>query len=163
MTCEYFDSNAADALYNLARNYPGGLKVLAVRMGRQESVLYKQLSPACFTHHVSPDDFIRVVELCAEANMPGAYQPIHAMCFQLEHVALRLPSGDADSNELFAQVLVMLREEGELARNIQDALANNGQIDDRHLSEIEGHMEKCIGALVTLRQEVRMKNKKDFK
>lgn len=162
MTCEYFDSDPADALYNLARKYPGGMRALALRMSRQESVLYKQLSPACFTHHISPDDMVRIIELCAEASMPGAYQPVHALCFQLEHVALRLPSVDVAGEELFAQVLVMLREEGELARNIQEALANDGRIDSRELAEIECHLEQCIGALATLREQVRAKHAKDF-
>ncbi len=162
MTCEYFDSDPDDALYNLARRYPGKIAALALRMGREESTLRKQLSPAVFTHHLSPEDFIRIIELCAEANVPGAYQPLHALSFRLEHIALRLPPADADAGELFGQVLLMLREEGALASNIQEALANDGKIDQRELAEIEDHLEQCIGALATLREQVRAKHRKDF-
>ncbi len=162
MTCEYFDSDPDDALYNLARRYPGKLPALALRLGRQESVLRKQLSPAVYSHHLSPEDFIRVIELCAEANVPGAYQPLHAMCFRLEHVAVCLPAADGDAGELFQQVLMMLRAEGDLAKNIQDSLADDGKIDRRELTEIEEHLEKCIGALATLREQVRAKHAKDF-
>jgi hypothetical protein len=165
MTIEYFDSDPDDALYNLARRYPGKLPALALRLGRQESVLRKQLSPSVFSHHLSPEDFLTLIELCAEANVPGAYQPLHAMCFRLEHIALRLPPADAsvDAGELFQQVLLMLREEGALASNIQDALINDGKIDRAELAEIECHLEQCIGALATLREQVRAKHRKDFK
>lgn len=162
MTCEYFDSDPDDALYNLARRYPGKLPALSLRLGRQESVLRKQLSPAVYSHHLSPEDFIRVIELCAEANVPGAYQPLHAMCFRLEHVAIRLPATDSSAGELFQQVLMMLHAEGDLAKNIQDSLSDDGKIDRREMTEIEENLEKCIGALATLREQARAKHRKDF-
>jgi hypothetical protein len=162
MTCEYFDSDPDDALYNLARRYPGKLPALALRLGREESMLRKQLSPSVFTHHLSPEDFIRIIELCAEVNVPGAYQPLHAMCFRLGHVAVSLPDVASSAGELFQQILLMMRAEGDLAKNIQDSLADDGRIDRRELTEIEDHLEKCIGALATLREQVRAKHRKDF-
>lgn len=162
MTCEYFDINPDDALYNLARRYPGGIEALALRLGRAPAVLRKQLMPSIETHHLSPDDFRSIIELCAATNVPDAYQPLHALCFSLDHVAVRLPAFERDSDGLFAQVLMMLREEGELASNIQTALSNDGRIDKRELSEIEDHLEQCISALATLREQVRAKHRKDF-
>lgn len=165
MTCQYFESDPDDALYNLARRYPGKIPALALRLGRAESVLRKQLMPAVDTHHLSPEDFSEIIQLCAAANVPGAYQPLHALCFRLEHVAVRLPSADADAGELFQQVLLMLREEGELARCIQDATDEHGpggkHITRGELAVIEDHLEQCIGALATLREQVRAKHHKD--
>jgi hypothetical protein len=167
MTCEYFNINPDDALYNVARSYPGNIEALALRLGRQASVLRKQMAPGTTTHHLSPDDFLRIIELCAEARVPEAFAPLHAMAFRLDHVAVRMPAvdADADSGELFQQILLMLREEGELAKCIQDSLAENSaggkKIAKNELAIIENHLEQCIGALATLREQVRAKHRKD--
>ena len=140
MTCEYFNINPLDALYNLARRYPGNIEALAVRLGRQAAVLRKQLAPGTTTHHLSPDDFMRIIELCVEARVPDAYVPLHALCFQLDHVAVQLPAIDTDAGELFGQILRMLREEGELAKNIQEAIA-------LYLESLETHNESIHSAI----------------
>lgn len=165
MTCEYFDSDPLGALYNLARGYPGGLPALALRLGREVSTFKKQVSPAIFSHHLSVMNFIRAVELCAEARMPGAYQPLHALCFGLGHVAVQLPDCGEDARELFQKVLLMLREEGELAKSIQDALDEHGaggrRITKRELSDIDERIERSIAALMAVREQVRARHRED--
>lgn len=165
MTCEYFDSDPLGALYNLAREYPGGLPALALRLGREVSTFKKQVSPSVFSHHLSAMDFARVVELCAEARMPGAYQPLHALCFSLNHVAVQLPDCGEDARELFQQVLLLLREEGELAKSIQDALDEGGaggrRITQREFSAIDERIERSIAALMAVHEQVRAKYEKD--
>lgn len=166
MTIEYFDSDPDGALYNLARQYPGGLPAMALRLGREVSTFKKQVSPSVFSHHISAADFSRVVELCAEARMPGAYQPLHALCFGLGHVAVQLPDCGEDAQELFQQVLLMLREEGELAKSIQGALDEHGaggrRITKRELAGIDERIARSISALMAVREQVRAKYAADF-
>lgn len=166
MTCEYKNINPDDAIYNLARAYPGGIEALAQRMGRPAQTLRKQLMPGVDTHHLSPDDFDYIIELCNEARMPSAFVPLHAKCWRLSHVAVRLPSCDTDAQELFQDVLDMLREEGEVANCIQGALSATGtsgsKVTAGELADVECHIERSIAALMKVREEVRAKHERDF-
>lgn len=166
MTKEYSNINPDEALYNLARKYPGGVEALALRLGRSANVLYKQLSPGVDTHHLSPDDFLRIIEMCAEVGMEDAPVPLHALCFRLGHVAVRLPSLNADLDTLYKDVLVMLSEEGAVSQGIQDAFSERGDGGNRltaaELANIESHIERSMATLAAIRGELREKHKRDY-
>ena len=53
MTRRYSDTNQHDALYKVARAYPGGLEALAARMGMSVNVLRNKLAPGIDTDRKS--------------------------------------------------------------------------------------------------------------
>lgn len=164
MTYVYSTIDPQDALYLQARNYPGGVNALAVRMGRSPNVLYKQLRPAVDTHHISFEDVSLITEFCADARQPDAYLALQAFCWRHGHLAVRLPDADvgADASELFQTVLSILQAEGALASQIQSSIANDGKIDRNEVVDIEEALERCVTHLMQLREMVRAKHGRDF-
>lgn len=167
MTCKYSDINQHDALYNLARAYPGGIESLAQRMstpGRLVSpnVLRNKLRPAIDTHHVNFEEVSQIIEFAEESRMPDAFIPLHAFCWRHNHVAVQLPALSVNAEDLLRQVVDVMSGEGELASDISNALANDQRIDKDELAVIEQQIEHCIGLLVALRDKVRAKHLADF-
>jgi hypothetical protein len=163
MTCQYNEINQHDALYTAARAYPGGIEALACRMGTTANMLYKKLRPAVDSHHVNYEEVSEIIELLEGARQfEAADQAIRAFNWRHGRVAIRLPDGDSDSSEMFGQVLEIMREEGQLAEDINKALADDGRINDQELSRIERDLQLCIQALCVLRNEVRAKHDADI-
>lgn len=164
MTCRYTDINQHDALYIAARAYPGGVEALALRMGMASHVLYKKLRPAVESHHINFEEVSEIVEhLEAAGKADMAELVVSAFNWRHGRVALKLPDVSVPAGELFNQVLSILREEGTLANDINEALGNDGKIDDGELQKIEKDLQQCIEALVVLRNKVRAKHDNDIK
>ena len=53
MTRRYADMNQHDALYKVARAYPGGLEALATKLDMSVNVLRNKLAPGIETHYPS--------------------------------------------------------------------------------------------------------------
>ncbi len=162
MTCRYTEINQHDALYMAARAYPGGVEALAQRMGMAAHVLYKKLRPAVETHHVNYEEVSEIVEhLEAAGKSDMAELALQAFNWRHGRVIFRLPDVTVPAGELFNQVLEILREEGTLASDINEALGNDGKIDGQELHKIEKDLQQCIEALVVLRNKVRAKHDSD--
>lgn len=162
MTCKYNNINQHDALYNTARAYPGGIEALAQRMRMVVSTLRNKLRPAIETHHVNFEEVSEIIELCEEARVPEAFGPLHAFCWRHNHVAVLLPRGDVDADDLLKQVVEIMSGDGALAGDISRAMANDHRIDAGELAGIEEQIERCMGNLVALRDKARAKHSADF-
>ena len=73
MTRRYSDMNQHDALYKVARAYPGGLEALAAAMKMSVNVLRNKLAPGIETHYPSFEEVSEIVALCQEAGMKDAF------------------------------------------------------------------------------------------
>ena len=79
-------------------------------------------------------------------------------------MAVGLPEGvGAATDKLFQQVLAIMHEEGDLAKDINDALANDGLIDAEEHERIQKDLQQCIVSLVILQDAVRMRFEADCK
>ena len=161
MTCEYSNINQHDALYNVVRSYPGGLEAVAQRMGMNATTLRKKVMPSIESHHANFKEVSVVIELAEGARVPNAFVPLHAFCWRHGHVAFKLPVGDHDADDLLKQVVEVMGDEGELANAISGALANDLKINRREFDEIDLGIEKCLNALVVLREKVKSKYEAD--
>lgn len=167
MTYKYSNINQHDALYNAARAYPGGIEALAQRMStpnRQVSpnVLRNKLRPSIDTHHANFEEVSEIIEYLEEAKVADAFLPLHAFCWRHNHVAVQLPKGDVDADDLLKQVVEIMSGDGALASDISKALAGDHKIDRAELATIEERLEGCIGSLVALRDKARAKHAADF-
>jgi hypothetical protein len=161
MTCEYSNTNQHDALYNVARKYPGGVDAVAQRMDVSVNVLRNKLRSAIDTHHTYFEEASVIIELAEEARMPTAFAPLHAFCWRHGHVAFKMPKGDVDSDALLKQVVDVIGDQGNLVNSISGALATGNDIDRREFFTIEQNIMTCINALVVLREKVAAKHKAD--
>ncbi len=160
MTYLYSDASQHEALYNLARKYPGGIEGLAsalsARLARSISpnVLRNKLRPGIDTHHITLEDFSLILELCEEARVPAAAVPLEALCWRHGRVPVELPEVDVDNPKPARTVCQVMAKIGVLADTVAKAAEDN-VITEAELESIEGEFLKAQVALATWHTEIR--------
>jgi hypothetical protein len=159
MTRRYSPLAPLDALYIAARAYPGGVEALAQRLGMSPHVLYKKLQPPVDTHHVNFEEASAILDILENAGRAAqADMVIQAFNWRHQRVAVRLPDvAHQPSAQLLESAVSVMRQDGQLAGALQDALADDGRINSRELQIIEQHAQACITALLELLQRARDK------
>lgn len=160
MTCAYTHMNPLDALYVTACDYPGGLEALAQRMGKSAHVLRNKLRPAIDSHHINLGEFSLLLDFLAEARMPDAALPLQALCWRHGYALVRLPEIDTDSEGIYRQMLAKVREDGELAADIERAMGDD-KIDAKELDRIERSAMESLVAHMVLLEKIRSKARAD--
>lgn len=156
---EYSDTDQHEALYNLARRYPGGINGLAAalsqRLGKRITVpvLRNKLRPGIATHHVSHEDLSLIVELCQEAGMADATLPIEALCWRHGLVAVALPKVAEELGDPTAAVIRVMKEVGDVAATVTRA-AEDGVITEAELDDIEREFVEATAALMAWHADI---------
>ncbi len=160
MTHLYSDVSQHEALYNAARRYPAGIEGLAnalsARLGKRISpnVLRNKLRPGIDTHHVRLEDFSLVMELCEEARVDSALQPLDALCWRHGCVAVEIPDVDPNDPNPARTVCEVMAKIGTVAAGVAKA-AEDGVITEAELEAIEGDFLRAQAALASWRAEIR--------
>jgi len=124
VTYEYSDIDQHEALYNLARRYPGGIDALAHAMGRRldkqvsPNVLRNKLRPGIDTHFLNAEEFSLVVELCEEAGVQGAKVPVQALCWRHGLVAVEPPPPTVTIRDVIVKLGSVSKEFAELVTEV---------------------------------------------
>lgn len=160
MTHTYSDANQHEALYNVARRYPGNIEGLAqamsVRVGRNVSpnVLRNKLRPGIDTHALNAEEFSLVVELCEEAGVEGAKVPIHALCMRHGMVSVEpLPlSENVAALDVINHLGKVSKEFSDVVAAVTEAVAGDGIIQPREAERIEREVMEVVMAAMRLKQ-----------
>ncbi|WP_439685083.1 Transcriptional regulator [Cupriavidus oxalaticus] len=159
MTYEYSDIDQHEALYNLARRYPGSIEALAYAMGRRQNktvspnVLRNKLRPGIQTHFLTAEEYSLVVELCQEADIDGAVIPLQAMCWRHGLVAVSPPPAGQPSRDIFAKLSVVSREFADLVTEVTDNAAD-GSINAQERERIHKEALEVMQAVMALTMSV---------
>ncbi|TCS37468.1 hypothetical protein EDC30_104272 [Paucimonas lemoignei] len=161
MTCKYSEINQHDALYRVARDYPGGIEALAQRLTKTAPVMYNKLRPGIQTHHASFEETTEIIELCVQANVKDAMLPAYAFAWRLGHVMVPVPRVDnVPDEELTQNVCKTMKEFGDVASCLYQSFANDGDIDANELESFEKEFQEAIAAMCELRARVQDRAKK---
>jgi hypothetical protein len=156
MTSRLDQLDPVDALYTVAKKYPGGIDALAKRMELNAFTLYKKLERNNSTHNLQFAEFIEIVSCCAAAGVPDAYRPLRALNWQLDHVAVHVPMlASASDSDLSRDMVKAVAEAGDVARKLDEFLSDDGLIDAKEGRELDVEIEQAIAAMVTLRDRAR--------
>lgn len=156
MTCKYSDINQHDALYKVARSYPGGIEALAQRMGKTVPMMYNKFRPSIQTHYVSFEEVTETIELCVGAGVEDALLPAHAFAWRLGCVLMPVPHvGNVPHEELSQHVCKVVKEFGEVASCLYTSLATNNDINPGELEDFEKEFQEATAAMFELRERVR--------
>lgn len=141
-----------DALYKIARKYPGGISALAHRMGLTEAVLYNKIRPAIHTHYLSFEEVSEIIEYCQGANVPDATLPLMALTWRHGLIAIPAPDPDqATTDEQLAKNLCgVMKEIGDVAAFLNDKLATSGRLHVTDVDQFEREFREAFGALAQL-------------
>jgi Phage regulatory protein CII (CP76) len=155
MTRRYSDMNQHDALYKVARAYPGGLEALAEKMDMSVNVLRNKLAPGIDTHYASFEEVSQIVELCRAAKVKDALLPLHAMLARLDMAAFVVPEPECVSNDDLSQTVCrVMSQVGSVAEAVSDALLD-GVITSAEADLIEREFQGALTALGEWRARIR--------
>lgn len=142
--------NTADAAYDVAHDYPGGLKTLAARMDANYDVLRNKLNPNPTAENRNVLTLKEAVKITDLANDNRILQ---AWASERDCILVQLPKvEECDNVELLAKFTQVLSDMGELAKTHSDAIAD-GVVNDREkhdLEQIAAHAHRHIQELLAL-------------
>lgn len=138
--------NSLDALRRMVANYPGGRAALAVRLGKSDEVLRKELSGASAHHKMGLADAEQIAEMCREAGSPEA----HALgtVFSFKAGVLSLPVMDMGEGGL-----CLSRTTAHAVHETADVLLavtrskSDGNISDNDKREVLTEIGQAVSAL----------------
>lgn len=145
-----------DAAYYVAKQYPGNVEALSLRLGLGAGTLRKKLGRHVETHVLTTEELSEVVDLCGQARVSDAKLPIRALCWRHGGVFIELPHIDGLADDAFLmQVIATAKEQGDVISKIEEALVSDRQIDARELRAIEKEFEEAMAAQAELLEMVR--------
>ncbi|MFB9246094.1 phage regulatory CII family protein [Massilia antarctica] len=157
MTRKYLDMNQHDALYSVARRYPGGLDMLAKEIGISANVLRNKLSPTISSHYPSFEEVSIIVEHCHKAGVQEAMMPLHALLNRHGMAAFVVPQPEqVGRDDLSQTVCRVMSEVGAVAEAVSSALMD-GVVTDAEADLIEREFHSALSALGEWRARLRMR------
>lgn len=122
--------NYKDAFHKTVHSTPGGVEVLAQRLGYTAGLLRNKANPNSNTNVLTMDDASRVMELTEN------YEVLHALARQHGFVCTRIdeqPAGDMAVLEVTTDIWAKL---GNLGKVLNDALAD-GRIEHHEAEAVK--------------------------
>ena len=157
MTRKYLDMNQHDALYKVARSYPGGIDALAQAMGISVNVLRNKLAPTIASHYPSFEEVSAVVDLCHRAGVAEAHLSLHALLTRHGMAAFVVPLpeniGDDDLSQTVCKVMSQV---GSVAEAFSTALMD-GKVTAAEADLTEREFQGALSALGEWRARLRQK------
>jgi hypothetical protein len=155
MTRRYLDMNQHDALYTVARKYPGGLDALARDLDMSANVLRNKLAPTIASHYPSFEEVSLIVERCHAAGVPDAHLPLHALLVRHGMAAFLVPQPEsARQDDLSQTVCRVMSEVGAVAEAVSSALID-GRVTEAEADLIERKFHSALSALGAWRARLR--------
>lgn len=157
MTRRYSDMNQHDALYKIARAYPGGLEALADKMDISANVLRNKLAPHIDSHYPSFEEVSNIIDLCAKAGVKDALLPLHALLSRHGMAAFIIPEpAHITDDDLSQTVCRVMSQVGGVANAVSTALLD-GVITDAEADLIEREFQGALTALAEWRARIRVR------
>jgi hypothetical protein len=155
MTRRYMDMNQHDALYTVARKYPGGLDALARELDMSANVLRNKLAPTIESHYPSLEEVSRIVECCHQAKVPDALLPLHALLVRHGMAAFVVPQPAATPQDDLSQtVCSVMSKVGAVAEAVSSALVD-GVVTPVEADLIEREFQAALSVLGAWRARLR--------
>jgi hypothetical protein len=144
-----------DAMFLAVRELPGGVPMVAGRLGMKAGYLQKCLQRGCDTHQLSYERAGQIIELCTQLGRDDlAELMVNAFCWRAGRTSFVLETDEDDSGSVLRAALDVGRKHGELLGGVDDALAD-GRIDRREQAALEVSVKDHIDALTRLLTRLR--------
>ncbi|KQW89929.1 hypothetical protein ASC94_19410 [Massilia sp. Root418] len=155
MTRKYSDMNQHDALYTVARAYPGGIEALSQCMGISVNVLRNKLSPTIASHYPSFEEVSAIIELCQKAGVKDALLPLHALLTRHGMAAFVVPLPEQVAKDDLSQTVCrVMSQVGDVAEAVSQSLLD-GKITPSEADLIEREFHDALSALGEWRARIR--------
>lgn len=136
-----------DACYADACDYPGGLAVIAMRLGKKESTLRRELT-GVEGYKFGLGDAVRLYNIIRGARIRAAFGA------ELDLILLEPPELHDSDGCLFTAFAVMQREVSEYIAEASDAAARRDVCDNKR-RKLEKELNEAIAGLHQMQQRLR--------
>lgn len=161
MVTRYSMLNQHDALYQTARDYPGGIDALARDMGKSANVLRNKLRPAITTHHATFEEVSRIMELCVDNGGQHCFRVLHAFNHRHGHVAFPYLSAVPVREEHLSHTMArVMRDLGTVAERVLNSQEDD-HITSEEMEEIEQAFMMALSTLGEWRDRMRLRHAAD--
>ncbi|TAA27651.1 hypothetical protein EA661_12910 [Pseudoxanthomonas winnipegensis] len=144
--------NIVDSAHATVHAYPGGSESLAPRLGMSAAVLRSKVNPNNTTHHLS------LVEADQLIGLTGDHRMLHDLAQAHGYVLQAMPAEVQDDATVMELVLDLHAANGEFARELHDALADE-IITGNEMSELAKDCHGSMHAAVLLLRKLREMSK----
>lgn len=148
--------NALDALRRMVDNYPGGRPAIALRLGKTDEVLRKELNGSP-THKLGLIDAVTVAQLCAEVASPSAQALAHCVAIESHGRFVSDPGPQAVPASVVTGLSAHVHEAGQLVGSVLDSMAD-GCVSDNELRSIERESADLVLTMHSLIESCRANN-----
>jgi hypothetical protein len=133
-----------DVLYRLVHSYPGGVKAVAARMGKNAAVLQNKINPNCETHHPYAEDAAVIADITDSDDVADYY------CERRNRVSIPVTQHQGASDmELLDLIISMENEKAEMLEVIRKSL-QDGMIDASEAQRIRKEYLELVAAIAEL-------------
>lgn len=144
-----------DALRRMARNYPGGLTVLAERMKKPHSTLDKEIRGAA-GFKLGLQDAQEAMEFCHDVGAPGALELLQLQAARVGQMLVPLP-GVVRAPMTLESLAKLMHECADLVGVVTKAKAD-GKICDNELRQCQAAWADLMAAGHALMQDLQAQN-----
>lgn len=148
--------SALDALRRGVDHFPGGRAVVAVRLGKTDEVLRKELSGAS-SHKLGAVDALTIASLLRDAGMPHCYDYAAYVAGESGGRFDLLDAGRSVAASPVDKVSKLVLETSHITSAVIEAM-QDGVISDNELAQIEREIAQAEEVLRKLRQAARAVN-----
>ena len=139
-----------DVVYEIAHDYPGGIRTLAARMDKSANVLNKQVNPTIDTHKTSLEDLVQILDYADHFK-----KFTHALCANNGGVFVSTEHLDGISDMALLETYTQLMSRiGEFSQAFHKALSDQ-RITKAEIEEQKQHLYllNAAGAALVARLE----------
>lgn len=150
--------NLLDSLRLAARNYPGGLEAVALRLGKSEHTLDKELRRAP-QFKMGADDAAEIAAMCMEVGSPHAADYPTRVAEAVGGTLFLLPTGPhALRDELTTEGLAkLMREFSDVVSSAAKADAD-GEISSNEMADVQKQWAELIASGQTFMRHLEAKH-----
>lgn len=140
-----------ESLYCLSRHSKVPLKQIADAIGRTPTYLANATNPDLDTVH------FQAADLAPAMKAADNYTPLHFIAHQCGFFLLPMPKATDSTADVRQKFMRAAKEFGDVAQEIDLALADDNQVDDRELSRIDTAIAEHLDALTQVRHALTAK------
>ncbi|WP_395026575.1 phage regulatory CII family protein [Comamonas odontotermitis] len=137
-------SSLIDGVRRAARNYPGGVDAVALRLGKSPSTLEKELRGAP-GYKLGYEDAHDIMLLCRDVGSEHGLDALNAQADSLGAVVTLLPESVDPGSCTGAFVAKLMREFSDVIASLGESLSD-GVITPNEMRKIEGQWAEMIAA-----------------
>lgn len=154
MTYERNLGDPIDATYDSVLDAHGGVIAAAAECGVSGSTMRQWLESRTTTHEINFKRWRKLIRWLRATGVPSWARPLHALCWEFDHVCIPIPVAGPDCSEISLGVVKLAKEFGDVAREAAKAV-EDGKISRKEVDRVCREVKELMSALAAFEATVK--------